>query len=227
MYALMRWLMRVITRVYLAGAFHMEGRDLVPRRGGLMVCANHSSNVDPPMVPAFLPRADSWSMAKAEWFRDLRGLIFRAYHAFPVVRHTADRNAIRRALAILRGGESLIMYPEGTRVREGGLKRAEPGAGFLALQSRVKVQPVALIGTRAIFPAGTMLPRRAAMTLRFGEPFEIASHRPDGRRVTNQEASDAIMVRVAELMPEDVRGDYADLDRWRAELAGVWASAGR
>ena len=219
----MRWLLRAITRVYIGRLFDMDGRELVPRTGGLMVCANHSSNVDPPMVPGFLPRADSWSMAKAEWFRDLRGLIFRAYHAFPVVRHTADRSAIRRALAILRGGECLVMYPEGTRVREGGLKHAEPGAGFLALQAKVAVQPVALIGTRAIFPAGTLLPRRGRISLRFGRPFGIASHRPDGRRVTNQEASDAIMVRIAELMPEDVRGEYADLDRWRAELAGVWA----
>jgi 1-acyl-sn-glycerol-3-phosphate acyltransferase len=221
-YAFMRWLLRVIARVYLGPLFHMEGRERVPRRGGLMVCANHSSNVDPPMVPGFLPRSDSWSMAKAEWFRDYRGHIFRAYHAFPVVRHTADRNAIRRALAILRGGECLVMYPEGTRVREGGLKRAEPGAGFLALQAQVTVQPVALIGTRAIFPAGTTLPRRGRISLRFGDPFHLARHRPDGRRVTNQEAADAIMVRIAELMPEDARGEYADLARWRAELDAVW-----
>lgn len=218
----MRWLLRAIVFVYLGRLFHMEGRDLVPRRGGLMVCANHSSNVDPPMVPGFLPRSDSWSMAKAEWFRDVRGVIFRAYHAFPVVRHTADRTAIRRALAILRGGESLIMYPEGTRVREGGLKRAEPGAGFLALQSGVAVQPVALIGTRAIFPAGTTLPRRGPVELHFGAPFHLVKHRPDGRRVTNQEASDAIMVRIAELLPEGARGEYADLDSWRQQLDGVW-----
>lgn len=223
MYAAMRWLMRAITRVYLLGAFRMDGREQVPRRGALMVCANHSSNVDPPMVPAFLPRPDSWSMAKAEWFQGLRGLIFTAYHAFPVVRHSADRAAIRRALAILGRGETLIMYPEGTRVREGGLQRAEPGAGFLALQAKVPVQPVALIGTRAIFPAGTTLPRRAPMRLRFGSPFKLARHRPDGRRVTNQEAADAIMVRVAELLPDDVRGEYADLARWRAELDGIWA----
>jgi 1-acyl-sn-glycerol-3-phosphate acyltransferase len=221
-YAFMRWLLRAITRVYIGPLFRMEGRELVPRHGGLMVCANHSSNVDPPMVPGFLPRSDSWSMAKAEWFRDYRAIIFRAYHAFPVVRHTADRNAIRRALAILRGGESLVMYPEGTRVREGGLQRAEPGAGFLALQSGVTVQPVALMGTRAIFPAGTTLPRRGPITLRFGPAFTLVTHRADGRRVTNQEASDAIMVRIAELMPPDVRGEYADLDRWRAELEGVW-----
>jgi 1-acyl-sn-glycerol-3-phosphate acyltransferase len=223
-YAVMRWIVRAIARVYLAGMFAMEGRDKVPRRGTLMVCANHSSNVDPPLVPAFLPRSDTWSMAKAEWFHDRRGHIFRAYHAFPVVRHTADRNAIRRALTILREGEALVMYPEGTRVREGGLKRAEPGAGFLALQGGVTVQPVALVGTRAIFPAGSLLPKRGRIALRFGAPFTLVRHRPDGRRVTNQEAADAIMVRVAELMPDDMRGEYGDLDRWRAQLDGVWAS---
>jgi 1-acyl-sn-glycerol-3-phosphate acyltransferase len=218
----MRWIVRVIARTYLVGLFHVDGRDWVPRSGPLVVCANHSSNADPPLVPAFLPRGDSWSMAKAEWFGDFRRVIFRAYHSFPVIRHTADRRAIRRALDLLSSGQAVVMYPEGTRVREGGLRRAEPGAGFLALR-RAQVQPVALVGTRDCFPASTVLPRRARVNIRFGQPFELASHRPDGRRVTNQEASDAIMVRIAELMPETVRGEYADLDRWRRELEGVWA----
>ena len=223
MYAFMRWLMRFITRGYLGGLFGVDGRDQVPRKGALIVCANHSSTVDPPMVPAFLPRSDTWSMAKAEWFRDLRRHFFQAYHAFPVVRHTADRRAIRRAQEILASGQALIMYPEGTRVREGGLRRAEPGAGFLAARSQIPVQPVALVGTRDCFPTGAHWPRRVPVRVRFGPPFRVAAKRPDGRRVTNQEAADAIMVRVAELMPEAVRGDYTDLARWRAELEGVWA----
>ncbi len=222
-YAVMRWVVRAIARTYLAGLFHLEGKGLVPRSGALVVCANHSSNVDPPVVPAFLPRADSWSMAKAEWFRDFRRVFFQGYHSFPVVRHTADRRAIRRALELLASGQAVVMYPEGTRIREGGLRRAEPGAGFLALRGGAAVQPVALVGTRACFPAGSTLPRRRPVTVRFGRPFRLAARYPDGRRVTNQDASDAIMVRIAELMPEETRGEYADLDRWRAELAGVWA----
>jgi len=222
-YWFLRWLMRFITRTYLVGLFRVENADRVPRRGALVVCANHSSTVDPPMVPAFLPRPDTWSMAKAEWFRDLRRLLFQAYHAFPVVRHTADRRAIRRALEILKDGHALVMYPEGTRVREGGLRRAEPGAGFLAQYSQAPVQPVALVNTRECFPTGAHWPRRVPVAVRYGAPFRIAAKRPDGSRVTNQDASDAIMVRVAELMPEAARGAYADLDSWRRELEGVWS----
>jgi 1-acyl-sn-glycerol-3-phosphate acyltransferase len=221
-YAFMRWLMRAITRTYLVGLFRVEGADNVPRSGQLIVCSNHSSTVDPPMVPAFLPRSDSWSMAKAEWFRDWRRVIFAGYHAFPVVRHSADRKAIRRALELLSSGQALIMYPEGTRVREGGLRRAEPGAGFLAVRSASPVQPVALVGTRDCFPTGGRWPRRVPVRVRCGRPFRIARHHPDGRRLTNQDAADAIMVRVAELMPEDARGDYRDLEGWRRRLAGAW-----
>lgn len=222
MYAFMRWLMRAITRTYLVGLFRVEGRERVPLTSALIVCSNHSSTVDPPMVPAFLPRSDTWSMAKAEWFRDARRLIFRAYHAFPVVRHTADRKAIRRAQEILGRGEALVMYPEGTRVREGGLRRAEPGAGFLAARSGIPVQPVALVGTRDCFPTGGHWPRRVPVRVRFGAPFRVAERHPDGRRVTNQEAADAIMVRIADLMPAAARGDYTDLDAWRRDLEGVW-----
>ena len=219
----MRWLMRAITRTFLVGLFRLEGKERVPRSGALIICSNHSSTVDPPMVPAFVPRSDTWSMAKAEWFHDFRRVIFRAYHAFPVVRHTADRRAIRRANEILEKGQALVMYPEGTRVREGGLRRGEPGAGFLALKRHVPVQPAALVGTRDCFPTGARWPRRVPVVVRFGTPFVVAAHYPDGRRVSNQDAADAIMVRIADLMPEAARGDYTDLESWRTRLAGVWA----
>ena len=226
MYALLRWVMRTITRGYLVGLFRVEGRERVPRREGLLVCSNHSSTVDPPMVPAFFPRTDTWSMAKAEWFSSpFKRWIFSSYHAFPVVRHTADRRAIRRSLALIEAGHCVVIYPEGTRVREGGLRRAEPGAGFLALRSGAVVQPVALAGTRDCFPTGAHWPRRVPVAVRFGEPFRVAESHPDGRRVRFEEAADAIMVRVAELMPPDARGDYADLDAWRERVRDLYRPA--
>ena len=74
----MRWIMRTLTRTYLVGLFKVIGAANVPRRGQLIVCPNHSATLDPPMVPAFLPRGDSWSMAKSEYFRKpLTAFIFR------------------------------------------------------------------------------------------------------------------------------------------------------
>ena len=223
LYTFMRGLARLIARVYLVGLLSVRGRDSVPRRGALLVCGNHSSNADPPLVPAFLPRRDSWSMAKAEYFagQGFKPWIFRSYHSFPVVRHTADRAAIRRALAVLGAGQALVVYPEGTRVEDGRLRRPEPGAGFLALHSGAPIQPVAAIGTARCFPKGSFWPRRARVELVYGPPFKIVERWPDGHRVAFQEASDAIMLRIAELLPEEVRGEFSDLEAERRRLGPI------
>jgi 1-acyl-sn-glycerol-3-phosphate acyltransferase len=219
----MRGIMRVAVHVVLAGLFRMEGAERMPRQGGVLVCSNHVSNLDPPLLPAFLPRSDSWSMAKAEWFArpSLTSWIFTLYHAFPVVRHSADRKALRRATKILRDGHVLILYPEGTRVESGGLRPAEPGAGFLARSTGAAVQPVGLVGTRECFPKGARWPRRVPVSIRFGAPFRLSERRPDGSRVDNQEATDAIMLAIAELLPEEMRGVYADLGDRRDALVAL------
>ena len=220
MYSFLRWVMRTVTRTYLLGLFRLEGRDNVPRAGGLLICPNHQSTIDPPMVPAFLPRGDSWSMAKAEYFAkpNFTNWLFTNYHAFPVVRHSADRQAIRRASEVLSGGHALVVYPEGTRIEAGGLRRGEPGAGFLAQLTGTPVLPVALVGTRECFPKGARFPSRVPVRLVYGRPFTIPARLPDGTRVDRQAASDAIMLSVAELMPEPSRGEFSDLTGWRARV---------
>jgi 1-acyl-sn-glycerol-3-phosphate acyltransferase len=207
----------------LAGIFNRVGEERVPRRGPLLVCANHVSTLDPPLLPAFLPRNDSWSMAKAEYFvgTGFKPWIFKAFHSFPVVRHSADRTAIRRATNILRDGQVLILYPEGTRIVSGGMQRGEPGAGFIAMMSGAPVLPVAITGSRQVFGKGFRLPRRAPLRLEFGAPFTIPSRRADGGRVPHQDATDAIMLAIAEMLPEDLRGEFSDLDGWRQRVGGL------
>ena len=228
--------MRAIVRVYLAGLFRIEGRERMPVRGGVLVCSNHASTVDPPLLPAFLPRSDSWSMAKSEYFdHGLTRWLFTRYHAFPVVRHTPDRAAIRRSIEILNGGGTLVIYPEGTRYDTWAdehripaerrtrpeLRTAEPGAGFLARSTGAVVQPVALLGTRDCFPQGARWPHRVPVEVRFAAPIRIRERRPDGRRISNQEAADAIMLAIAEELPVPMRGDYADVSFLRQRLEGV------
>ena len=224
-YAFMRGLMRFMTRTFLVGLFKVEGLENVPRQGPLVVCANHFATLDPPMVPAFLPRADTWNMAKSEYFRKpLMRWIFTRYHAFPVVRHSADRAALRRAFDLLKAGEVLIIYPEGTRVESGELATPEPGAGFIAQKAGCPVLPVALTGTRECLPKGARWPRRVPVTLRFGKPFLLPQRRPNGERISHEEASDAIMLAIAELLPPENRGRYRDVESWRRKLEGVASS---
>jgi 1-acyl-sn-glycerol-3-phosphate acyltransferase len=222
MYAILRWVMRTLTRVYLVGLFRVEGVENVPRTGAMIVCPNHFGTLDPPMVPAFLPRGDTWNMAKSEYFaKAWMRWLFTAYQAFPVVRHTADRVALRRSFDLLKEGQVLIMYPEGTRVEAGVLSKPEPGAGFIAQKADCPVLPVAVTGTRECLPKGKLWPRRVPVTVRFGKPFMVRQRRASGDRVSHEEAADAIMLKIAELLPADKRGAYSDLDSLRARLSGV------
>lgn len=226
MYAFLRAVMRTMVNVYLVGHFEIAGLENVPRTGPLLICPNHSGTLDPPMVPAFVPRDDTWSMAKSEYFNSAPSrFIFRAYHAFPVVRHTADRAAVRWSLDLLKAGHALVIYPEGTRVESGVLAKPEPGAGFLAQKAACPVLPVALTGTRECLPKGAHWPRRVRVTLTFGKPFLVLQKRADGTRVSHEDASDAIMLAIAELLPPEQRGVYSDVDAYRKKVAGVTSSA--
>jgi 1-acyl-sn-glycerol-3-phosphate acyltransferase len=221
-YAFLRGLMRLMTQTYLLGLFKVVGVENVPRMGPLIICPNHSATLDPPMVPAFLPRGDTWSMAKSEYFKHpLSNFIFRAYHAFPVVRHTADRAALKWSFDLLKAGHGLIIFPEGTRIESGVLGPPEPGAGFLAQKAGCPVLPVGLTGTRECLPKGARWPRRTKVSIMFGKPFLVLSKRADGTRVSHAEASEAIMLAIAELLPPDQRGLFSDVEGLRKRLAGV------
>ena len=221
-YATLRWLMRAMTRTYLIGLFSMGGVENFPRKGPVIICPSHSGTLDPPMVPAFTPRGDTWSMAKSEYFKGgIVELLFRAYHAFPVVRHSADRTALKRSFDLLKAGNALIIYPEGTRVESGVLAKPEPGAGFLAQKAGCPVVPVGLSGTRECLPKGARWPRRVPVSITFGKPFVVASKRADGTKISHQDAADAIMVEIAELLPPGQRGVFSDLPSVRKRLEGI------
>ena len=165
-------------------------------------------------------------MAKSEYFRKRwQRWLFTAYQSFPVIRHSADRTALRRAFALLDEGEVLVIYPEGTRVESGTLSTPERGAGFIAQKSGCPILPVAVTGTRECMPKGTIWPRRVRVTVRFGKPFVVPGRRPTGERISHEEAADAIMVAIAELLPADKRGVYSDVDGIRSRLDGVTAPA--
>ncbi|HKC18649.1 MAG TPA: lysophospholipid acyltransferase family protein [Candidatus Dormibacteraeota bacterium] len=223
MYVFLRGLMRFLVDVYLVGLFKISGLENVPRDGPLIICPNHIGTIDPPLVPAYIPRRDSWSMAKSEYFRQpLVNWLFTSYNAFPVVRHTADRVALRKAFEVLKNGHALVIYPEGTRIDAGVLAEPEPGAGFIAQRCACPVLPVAVTGTAGALPKGAKWPRRVPVTLTFGAAFVVLQRRSTtDERVSHEEAADAIMLAISELLPPEMRGKFTDLEGLRSRLAGV------
>jgi len=201
-YRLSRFLVWLVLRT-LCG-FRVEGGHHEPASGPLVIVSNHVSDLDPLVLGAALRRRVNF-MAKIELFRPplLRWWV-SACGAFPVRRGEADRGALETALRVLAVGEPLGFFPEGTRSRTGALRRAKPGIGFLARRSGAPIVPVAISGTpQAGFP---VIPR-ARILVTVGRPFQVGDL---GATADDQALADAIMRRVASLLPSHMRGVYAE-----------------
>jgi len=153
-----RWMTavaRLICRAVMGDLLDVAGTEKVPARGGLLVVSNHVGAADPPIVGAYMPRRDLYFMAKSDYFRSpLTRFFIVGYHAFPVVRGSADRAALRQAVGLLRQGHAVLVYPEGHRSPDGVLQRPHPGAGFLARTAGVPILPVGIWGTERTLPLG-------------------------------------------------------------------------
>ncbi len=149
------------------------GRENIPKKGACIVAANHISYLDPPLVGSVLfPHRKIWYMAKKELFAiPIFGTILKLVRAFPVRRGKPDREALWRALRLLRKGEVVCVFPEGTRSRDGRLKPPELGISLLSLYSSAPILPVAIVGTNKALPPDRILPRPARIEVYIGKPF--------------------------------------------------------
>jgi len=129
----------------------VHGRENIPA-GGFILCSNHISWFDPPLVGCTLWKRKVYFMAKEELFSNrLFSLVLRKLNAFPVKRDRADRRAIQYALALLKEDGIVGMFPEGTRSKTGSMQELLDGAALLALKSNVPVLPVAVKGPYRLF----------------------------------------------------------------------------
>ena len=182
----------------------VSGRAHIPRTGPYIVVANHTNWLDPPAIEFALGVAIRF-MAKEESFdTPVLGGLMHAKGCFAVRRGAADRRALQTCLRVLAAGRPLGFCPEGTRSRDGVMRRAQPGIGFLAVRSGAPLLPVGVVGTHERRVLG---PRRGRIEVRIGEPFLAAELLPPGPR-DEQALTDAIMTRIAALLPPEMRGSY-------------------
>jgi len=207
-----RWMtaaMRLMSRAVIGDLIDVSGLENVPVSGGLLVVSNHVGTIDPPFTGAHFPRRDLYFMAKSDYFRNAVGRWFIiGYHAFPVVRGTPDRAALRQVLDLIGQGHAVLVYPEGHRSPDGCLQRPHPGAGFLARAAGVPVLPIGIWGSERVLPLGAHWPHRAPVHLHFGQPALLPAEGPRRLRPSNQDVADLLMRRIAEVLPASRRGIF-------------------
>jgi 1-acyl-sn-glycerol-3-phosphate acyltransferase len=183
----------------------VEGLEHLPPRGPYILVSNHLSWYDPPAME-FALRIPIRYMAKRELFSvPVLGLVIRGIGNFPIRRGESDRRALETALRVLEAGQPLGYFPEGTRSRDGVLHRAKPGIAFLARRSGAPLVPIGLSGTPEM---RIRVPPRSDIVVRVGPPVTIDDL--GGRGVDDQALADAVMRRVAELLPDAMRGPYGE-----------------
>lgn len=201
------WLLWCVAHVVVRVLYRVSytGGGNVPRKGPVIICANHLGWWDP-VIFALACRRRIYFMAKAELFRNKAfALLLRALGAFPVRRGEPDRAALTRALDLLKEGKALGIFPEGTRDRTGAFRRAEPGVGLIILKSGAPVVPGYFSG-----PYGFRRPVRLVI----GRPVtvEVDPNKAMTAGERRQAAADAVMTAIAVLggREEDYRFSEED-----------------
>ncbi|HXA15272.1 MAG TPA: lysophospholipid acyltransferase family protein [Opitutaceae bacterium] len=179
----------------------VSGRENIPAHGGFIIAANHASLLDPPTIGchvprqlAFFARKSLWKPGFASWWLDTVGTI-------PVERDSgSDITAIKRVLQTLRGGRPIIMFPEGTRSRDGRLQPAKPGVGMFACRAGVPVLPTRIFGSFDAFGRSRGLRLGTPIDIRFGRVLQTQDFDdPAAGKERYQRASGKIMSAITAL----------------------------
>jgi 1-acyl-sn-glycerol-3-phosphate acyltransferase len=167
LYHLFKW---SVVAPMLHGYFRgrVYGRENVPQRGRVLVVSNHASDFDPPLLSCAVGRPVAY-MAKEELFQvPVLKQAIQAYGAYPVKRGSADRAAMKAAIASVESGWATGVFLDGTRTADGRIADPKLGAAWIAAKTNSPLLPVSLWGTHQIFEKGKF-PRPVPLTIRIGE----------------------------------------------------------
>jgi len=209
----MYWFINFIIRVYTRITCRLDISDLrkVPLQGPLVAIANHTGQIEVPILFAHLQPRKITGWAKAEtWDNKFLNWVFNLWGFIPVHRGEADMRALKEALHALEKGLIFGLAPEGTRNYNGKLKRALPGAVIIALHSGAPIIPIAHWGGENFMKNLKRL-KRTDFHIRVGRPFKL---QVEGVKVTGevrQQIVDEMMYEIANLLPEEYRGEYGDM----------------
>jgi 1-acyl-sn-glycerol-3-phosphate acyltransferase len=165
------------------------GTEHIPLDGGAIVAANHTSFADPVVLQAFCPRHLTFLMIDRYYDAPALNGFVRFWGCIRIREGRPNRDALRQAVAVLREGRAVGIFPEGGISRDGHVHEARPGVGLLAERAEVPLVPVGLAGVQRFLPPDTWTFHRSTITIVVGEPFRADGL---GRRELAQRLTSAI-----------------------------------
>lgn len=193
MYAWVRYPVKWLYKLFYD--FHIEGEENIPQDKPVVLASNHRSYADPVILTMPMKLPVSY-MAKEELFKNkLFGWFIRKLGAFPVTRGAGDMSVIDDSINILNSGRNLVIFPEGTRSKDGKVGKGKTGVAMIAAKSGADVVPCGIIFE------GEKLHFRSKLTLKFGKPIkaeEIAVEGTSAREL--KDVKKRIMSAITELV---------------------------
>lgn len=177
-YTLIRGLVVAVCVSYTRA--RVVGKHNIPKSGPFLLAPIHRSNIDTPLAAAVTSRRMRFMGKDSIWKFKPVGWIISSLGAFPVTRGSADREALKRCIAVLQSGEPLVLFPEGTRQSGPVVQPLFDGAAYVAVKAGVPIIPVGIGGSEGVMPKGSKMiyPRKCVLVV--GEPI-VATADETGR----------------------------------------------
>jgi 1-acyl-sn-glycerol-3-phosphate acyltransferase len=182
-YGFARGLVEIVCRVYWR--VEIRGRENIPKSGAYVIAPVHRSNIDTLLAGCLTRRRIRFMGKDSLWKYRWSGALFSSLGAFPVHRGSPDREALRVCEEAVRGGEPVVLFPEGTRQSGPVLQPLFEGAAFVAARAGVPIVPVGIGGSEGAMPKGSRRVRPVKVVMVVGEPIP-APPRSERSRVSRR-----------------------------------------
>ena len=211
---LLGWLsFRLVYKFYFG--WRVYNAERVPLKGPVILACNHASFLDPMLVGAALKRDINYLARETLFDFPVVGWVLRQWNSVPVDREGGGAKGLKAILDRLLNGGGIILFPEGTRSRDGQLQSARSGVGLTVIKSDAPVVPARVFGTYQAYGRNMRIPRPRRVGVKFGEPMLFEQLRAEARTCTRprlkeiyQQVADEIMAAIAKLEPHTDRSTF-------------------